>query len=116
MRTTAEYWLTENQLKVYPGGNWADEMDVSGFSIMDSEDFGKWYDKAAAVTSSWEYSIGTNEDLEFDNGRDYLNGFEFKVISPADRLTIMEFFGQNGGVFPDLPDGDNDEDDDESED
>lgn len=28
MRTTAEYWLTENQLKVYPGDDWPDEMDA----------------------------------------------------------------------------------------
>ena len=89
--------------------NWADEMDVQGFSIMSSADFVQWARTVERVAReidaghSFEFFIGTNEWIDWDSGRQFKDAFSCDVIEDFEaealkRLLIGE--SRVYGVFP----------------
>lgn len=79
--------------------NWADEMDVAGFSIMSKE---KWESYVNGIPDKKLYlGIGSNEEIEFRNKHDYLTSFDVKELSQQEydilhRLFPRDEFGETG--------------------
>ncbi len=83
-------------------GNWADEMDLQGYTIMDK-------DKAKALQESienaeypLEISVGTNEQIEYNDAYEILSEITFSKISEkmADKLTqhVGAYFGMTNVI------------------
>lgn len=77
--------------------NWADEMDVSGFSVCTIEEWEKNKALIEAYTGEIILCIGTNEELEFDNGNDFLSHLTITEISDRDEKVITKHFGSAYG-------------------
>mgnify|MGYP003586915971 CR=1 FL=1 len=62
--------------------NWADEMTIEGFSIMDEKEYEHYVATVNAIIADIEcgqsfiYYIGSNEEIEYDNVDDFLSAFE----------------------------------------
>ena len=89
--------------------NWADEMDIEGFSIMSTGQFTQWAKTVEEVAKkidegySFEWYIGTNEWIDWDSGKDFKEAFSCEVISDEE----AEVFGRllleglsSYGLFP----------------
>ena len=74
-------------------GNWADEMDVYGFTIISEE---HWKYKNLEWTHTpfpYEYGVGTNESIIFEDIQEYLRSFKVEKISDDEIKCIQKFFG-----------------------
>ena len=71
--------------------NWADEMSVSGFGISTQEVYDKWVSKVSEYTS-FEFSIGSNEDMYYENGQDLVDEMTVTPISDDEELALRKFF------------------------
>ena len=90
--------------------NWADEMDIEGFTIMSSADFVEWAklveDVANKIDSGCPYTywLGTNEYVDYDSGKDFKACFDCDVID-NEQTAIIKSFLMGGchkfGFFPD---------------
>ena len=78
-------------------GNWADEMDISAIHIFDKADWDKVVAFAKSYKSEISVCIGTNEEVEFDNGNDWLRNMEAKSISDNDAKVIEKHIGDSFG-------------------
>ena len=89
--------------------NWADEMDLQGFALMTNEEFVHWarlVDAAAKKIDSgvtFDWYVGTNEWVDYDNGDDFKKASICEMISDKDaevlKRTILggsKFYG----LFP----------------
>lgn len=62
--------------------NWADEMFVDGFSIMDEKEYEKFSHTLNAIGTDIEcglpftYWVGSNEEIEYTNINDFMSAFE----------------------------------------
>lgn len=62
--------------------NWADEMTIEGFSIMDEKEYERYVVTLNAIITDMEcgqpfiYYVGSNEEIEYDNVDDFLSAFE----------------------------------------
>jgi hypothetical protein len=76
--------------------NWADEMDISGFSIMGKSE---WEDYKKMLKNKGRFCIcvGTNEEIDYHNGNELLKEISVKNISEDEVKTIQKFFGGEGG-------------------
>lgn len=89
--------------------NWADEMDVEGFSIMSSSDFiqfARLVEKVAAKIDegkSFEWYIGTNEWIDWQSGKEFKEAFSCDVITDEEadilKRLLLEGFASYG-LFP----------------
>lgn len=77
--------------------NWADEMDVEGFAIMDGSEWKEFQETARRVNSPISISVGTNEEVEYPNGTALLENIKAKKITTDEAKTIIKFFGECGG-------------------
>jgi len=92
--------------------NWADEMDVDGFQVItevEFEDYKNVVGKAfkQAGKSGWSFSIGTNEEIEFESERDFFRCIEVTEISDEEYETFKKYFTKydkeiSYGFFPDV--------------
>ena len=89
--------------------NWADEMDIEGFSIMSTDQFTQWAKTVEEVAKkidkgySFEWYIGTNEWVDWDSGKDFKEAFSCEVITDKEaevlkRLLLQGFASY--GLFP----------------
>lgn len=89
--------------------NWADEMDIEGFSIMSTGQFTQWAKTVEEVAKkidkgySFEWYIGTNEWVDWDSGKDFKEAFSCEVITDEEaevlkRLLLQGFASY--GLFP----------------
>ena len=76
--------------------NWADEMDVEGFKIVSKSQFEEWSERMKE-RRGFNICIGTNEDIEYSNGRELLSEIKVKPISEDEANVIKKFFGTSGG-------------------
>ena len=76
--------------------NWADEFDISGFRIMPKKEWDDYVTNVKAI-KFWPQGMyfGTNEGIEYDNSKDYLNSFDAKSITAAEKATIEKFLGKS---------------------
>jgi hypothetical protein len=74
-------------------GNWAEEIDVDGFVIME----GNFVSYMKKFLKDFNYSIsvdiGFNETVEYDNGKDLLQEISFKKITKSESEIIIKYFG-----------------------
>jgi hypothetical protein len=100
--------------------NWADEMDIDGFMIVDKTTSDKFKKQLKDYNSSFEVYVGTNEDIEYGSGEELLKELTFKTITEDEAKVIKKFFGNSGGhtefwTALDYLDEWNDEDEDDEE-
>ena len=89
--------------------NWADEMDVEGFSIMSTGQFIQWAKTVEEVAKkidaghSFEWYIGTNEWIDWDSGKDFKEAFSCAAITDEEanilKRLLLEGFDKYG-LFP----------------
>lgn len=84
--------------------NWADEMFVDGFSIMDEKEYEHYTATMNAIVADIEcglpfiYQIGTNEEIEYNNVNDFLSAFEVSEFEEYPEGIEMVF----GKKFPEF--------------
>jgi len=91
--------------------NWADEMDIEGFSIMTTDRFTQWAKTVEEVAKKidedrpFEWYIGTNELVDWNSGEDFKKAFSCEVINDVEAITIGRLLlGRNNsyGLFPSI--------------
>lgn len=84
--------------------NWADEMFVDGFSIMDEKEYEHYTATVNAIVADIEcglpftYQIGANEEIEYNNVNDFLSAFEVSEFEEYPEGIEMVF----GKKFPEF--------------
>lgn len=84
--------------------NWADEMFVDGFSIMDEKEYEHYTATVNAIIADIEcglpfvYQIGTNEEIKYNNVNDFLSAFEVSEFEEYPEGIEMVF----GKKFPEF--------------
>lgn len=84
--------------------NWADEMFVDGFSIMDEKEYEHYTATVNAIIADIEcglpfiYQIGTNEEIEYNNVDEFLSAFEVSEFEEYSEGIEMVF----GKKFPEF--------------
>lgn len=76
--------------------NWGDEMDIEGFSILTKS---AWEDYKKMLENKGRFYIyvGTNEEIDYNNGNQLLKEISVENISEDEAKTIQKFFGGQGG-------------------
>lgn len=75
-------------------GDWADEMDVNGFSITSDmcwEEYQKFVNEKGIFPHT--KCVGTNEDIEYETAKDYFRDLTAKDITKEEVLVIKKLFG-----------------------
>lgn len=80
--------------------NWADEMDLEGFSIMDLDAWTKRKESISNITESFTICVGTNEDIEYRNGNAFLRRLVVKEITDDEANVIIKYLGDSFGHCP----------------
>jgi hypothetical protein len=102
--------------------NFADEMDISGFVIMIEDEWNEFKDALSKRKKEFSLSIGTNEDIEYENGEELLDELTPYEITEAEVSFLTKTLGDSYGFTAFLRAGeydeseyDEDEDDDDFE-
>jgi hypothetical protein len=77
--------------------NWADEMDISGYSIMDKEEWNDLKDTLRKKTAPFTIGVGTNEEIDYENGKELLEELEATPISKEEEDVIVRLIGGEFG-------------------
>lgn len=77
--------------------NWADEMDVEGFAMLEKSEADKLKKTLKNFKREFTVCIGTNEEIDYEKGSDMLDELEFKKISEEEYKTVKKLFGTSGG-------------------
>jgi hypothetical protein len=99
--------------------NWADEMDIAGFSIVSDKEAKDLKKKLNDRQTSFTICVGTNEDIEYSDGSELLGELSFKKISDEDAKVIRKYVGDEFGFTEFLTqveywdDGEDEDDEDE---
>lgn len=76
--------------------NWADEMDVFGYSFMDESEVKRFKKLLKSKDDMFSFSIGTNQDIDFENGEECLEYLDFMKIKDDEEYNILQkYFGDN---------------------
>jgi hypothetical protein len=90
--------------------NWADEMDIYGFSVMDKQEWEEYAKYLLDRKEGFTFYIGSNEEIEYENGRELLDEITVTEISEREAATVDKLFGGEGG-FTDFLGVEDDEED-----
>jgi hypothetical protein len=77
---------------VYYSDNWADEMDISGFFTCTKKYKKQIKKKLSSYDEEYTYCIGSNEDIDYENGQAILDTLTFKKISNKEFKTLSKLF------------------------
>lgn len=80
--------------------NWADEIDLEGFSIMDSEAWNKKKEEISKIAKSFTVYVGTNEEIDYNNGNEFLKTLTVNEISDSEFEFLKKNFGVEFGHCP----------------
>ena len=83
-------------LLVKTSNNWADEIDTEGFAIFTKEAYFshlKQAEDAFAGDQEIELYIGTNEEINFPDYKDYVKQIEVQELNFTEVLIICKAFG-----------------------
>lgn len=75
--------------------NWADEMDVEGFVIMEASEWAEKRERISQVEGSTSICVGTNEDVEYDRGADILDEITEHPLTDTEEEVIVKLFGKS---------------------
>ena len=74
--------------------NWADEMELYGFSFMTSEEVKTMKKKLKAKQDWFQISVGSNQEIGFECGEELLECLEFmKIKSEEDYKVLKKYIG-----------------------
>lgn len=107
--------MSKDKVLVQWDSNWADEMDVTGFVIITQKEASELKKKLREKKQSFDLYIGTNEEIEYENGKELLDQLTFTKLKPEEAATLEKHLGDCYG-FTDFCDVEDDEEDEESED
>jgi len=77
-------------------GNWADEADFIGFTTMNEENWIQYKNRLEKHEESFEFSVGTNEEVEYENGKELLRDIRITEINENECDVINKIFGYYG--------------------
>ena len=77
--------------------NWADEMDIVGFQIMEDKEWKAMKAALEDVENEFTVCIGTNEEIDYKNGQALLDTLTVKKLSTEEYKTIKRLFGEEFG-------------------
>lgn len=83
-------------VKVHFKGNWADEMDIEGFSVVEKELFETLYKNVSKIKGPIEVYYGTNESSEYRNINQYLKQFIVSDVSDEIAEILIKEVGNIG--------------------
>lgn len=81
-------------------GNYADEFDVSAYKIFTEEQWQKFQNYLKDVHETIEVYFGTNENLEYDNGKSFLSDCSVHQSGfTDDEIFVLKTFDLNLDQF-----------------
>jgi hypothetical protein len=84
----------KNPVIVYWSTNWADEMDIEGWAIMEEEDWKKYKKDVRLIKNGFSLFVGTNEEIEYSSGSALLKELHSKKISVDEYKVLMKIIGE----------------------
>jgi hypothetical protein len=82
--------------------NWADEMDIDGFEVVERESFIKYYDKIKAIDHIFEVSFGSNEYNTYNNGKSFLDRVHTEEVTDDEATMYNKIVGPVGFTASEL--------------
>lgn len=73
-------------------GNWADEMDLDGFRVFTQQEWDEYKTLALAKEDCFTFCVGTNEEIEYENGQALLNEIKLTELGQLLADTVNELF------------------------
>jgi hypothetical protein len=112
--------MDENQqLLITASVNYADEFDMTEFSVMTAGEFKQIVKGLRAYKDEISWGFGTNEEMRYDNGKELLDCLTFRTITDVEADVVDNLFGGEfdggAGVFENIQNVINDEDEDDDE-
>ena len=89
--------MSEQKVLIKWETNWADEMDISGFCISTQGEYDEWAAEMSKYDTSFEFSIGSNEDMYYRKGKDLIDEMTVRPIDDIEEAVLMNLFGQEFG-------------------
>jgi hypothetical protein len=86
-----------NKLLIKFSDNWADEMDVNGWVILDSQKWVKIKEKVEAYNDYFSIGFGSNQENEYENGEDFLEAINIRLLSENEFIVLTSCFGSRYG-------------------
>lgn len=88
-----------NKVLLKWNSSWADEFDVSGFSVMKMKDWEDYKESLRNRKLSFTLYVGTNEWIEYPNGQELLNEIKVEEISDQAEEVLFKYFEDGFGFL-----------------
>lgn len=77
------------------------EIEISGFVIMNDKEVENFEELATSITWDFTYDFGEDDQfqLEYSSGEDLLSRVEFKELNPEEIKTFKRLFNNKFGIF-----------------
>lgn len=75
--------------------NWSDEMDISGFALVTSENWDRILGDVRDYLNRkqyWTYGVGTNEEIEYVGYSDWFRHFTVVKVLEHEALVLLDVF------------------------
>ncbi len=85
--------MSEAKVIVEYNGDYADEFNVNGFAVLDSSEYTGlmlFMERYFAKGNTFEFCFGTNECIEYQNFKRFINDFESTLISDEDYAVLTK--------------------------
>jgi hypothetical protein len=103
-------------------GNWADEMNLDGYAVLDEVDFKKFERKIKEkfeIDRGFSFYVGTNEYIEYQNIEEIKNDYSLVEIDESEVKVLeklgIEHMGFAWSFYDFITDCDEEDEDDENE-
>jgi hypothetical protein len=97
--------------------NWADEMDIVGFSVFKKPEFDYYIERIDKLSYPLTRGFGTNEDNEYEAADEIYSTLRAKPITKEEYDAFISMFGgETAGDFFEVDDYDLADDEEEEED
>ena len=72
--------------------NWADEMDIYGFKIVEETEYEDWKQHNSQIKSAFNVCVGTNEEIDYNNGQELVDEVSVKPLTEEDEIFLGKLF------------------------
>ena len=86
--------------------NWADEMDLNGFKIMNDQDYEVWWEdikESFKANPNQIWYCGSNEEVEFEGLEDFTRHITVDNIYTEQAIFLQDAFTLCNGEYGDFP-------------